>query len=195
MTPRTPPAAQRARTTATASRANPAVASPTGIAPRIVTMRPSACIRLLERHTVGRMAYTFHNRVDIQPIHYVYGDGWLFARTSHGGKMTTIRHVPWVAFEVDEVRDVFSWKSVVVHGTVYTMERDGGPFERKLWSKGIAQLKRIVPDTGTASDPVPYRSLVFGIHVDTITGRSCSPVAAPVRARAKTRGTARTAPA
>ena len=30
---------------------------------------------LLERNHVGRIAYSFHDRVDIEPIHYVYADG------------------------------------------------------------------------------------------------------------------------
>ena len=70
-------------------------------------MRAADCLALLERHTVGRMAYSHRNRVDIAPIHYVYSDGWVFARTSGGAKMTTLRHVPWVAFEVDEIDGVF----------------------------------------------------------------------------------------
>ena len=162
--------ARKARPTAIASARAPRAVT----APHIAAMRPASCLALLRRHSVGRMAYTFHNRVDITPIHYVYSDGWLFARTSHGAKMTTIQHVPWVAFEIDEVQGVFDWRSVVVHGTVYIMARDGSPTEVKLWSKGIALLTRIVPATGTADDPVPYRTLVFGIHVDTITGRTSS---------------------
>ena len=39
------------------------------------------------------------------------------------------------------------WKSVVAYGTVYTMAPDGGPKETRLWQKGMALLKRIVPDT------------------------------------------------
>ena len=157
----------RAKPPASASTARPGARPP-----RIVTMRPADCLALLERHTVGRMAYTFRNRVDITPIHYVYADGWLFARTSDGAKMTTIRHAPWVAFEVDEIHGVFDWKSVVVHGTVYRMARDGAPTEVRQWSKGMALLKRIVPETGTPDDPVPFRTVVFGIHIDTISGRS-----------------------
>jgi hypothetical protein len=57
---------------------------------------------------------------------------------------------------------------------VYTMAPDGGPNEVRLWNKGIELLKRIVPETGSERDPVPFRTLVFGIHIDTITGRSCS---------------------
>jgi len=141
-------------------------------APRITEMRPDACHALLQLHHVGRMAYCFHDRVDITPIHYVYSDGWLFARTSSGHKMDVLAHAPWVAFEVDEIDDVFDWRSVVVHGTAHAMEREGSPGDAEHWARGIELLREIVPETGTAEDPVPFRDLVFGIYVDTVTGRA-----------------------
>jgi nitroimidazol reductase NimA-like FMN-containing flavoprotein (pyridoxamine 5'-phosphate oxidase superfamily) len=143
-------------------------------APAIRTLRPSACLALLKRHAVGRMAFSFRDRVDITPIHYVFADDWLFARTSDGAKMTTIRHSPWVAFEVDEVGGIFDWRSVVVRGTVYKMEPDAGRAEVALWKRGVAQLRRLIPETATSADPVPFRSVVFGIHIDSMTGRSSS---------------------
>ena len=39
-------------------------------------------VAILMRNEVGRLAYSFHDSVDIRPIHYVYDDGWLFGRTS-----------------------------------------------------------------------------------------------------------------
>jgi nitroimidazol reductase NimA-like FMN-containing flavoprotein (pyridoxamine 5'-phosphate oxidase superfamily) len=143
-------------------------------APRIVELSVETCHALLRRHHVGRMAYAFHNRVDITPIHYVYADGWLFARTSHVGKMDVLAHAPWVAFEVDEIESVFDWRSVVVHGTAHTMEREGSPLDAEHWSRGIEALRDVVPATGTADDPVPYRTLVFGIFVESVSGRASS---------------------
>jgi len=140
--------------------------------PHISAMSEAACLAMLQRHAVGRMAYSLHDRVDITPIHYVFADGWLFARTSHGAKMTTIEHSPWVAFEVDEIESVFEWRSVVVHGSAHMMPRDGSPLDAQHWSRGVELLRSIVPATGTANDPVPYRTLVFGIYVDAITGRA-----------------------
>lgn len=58
---------------------------------------------LLARNHVGRLAFSFHDRVDIEPIHYVYADGVLYARTSPGHKLTTLAHHRWVALEADEV--------------------------------------------------------------------------------------------
>src|SRR6478752_7743534 len=48
--------------------------------------------------------YAFHDRVDIEPINYVYADGWVYCRTSVGVKLDTMERHRWVAFEVDEVR-------------------------------------------------------------------------------------------
>lgn len=144
--------------------------------PIIRTLKPAACLALLRRHAVGRMAFSFHDRVDITPIHYVFADDWLFARTSHGAKMTTIRHSPWVAFEVDEVDSLFDWRSVVVRGTVYEMEPVAGRAEVALWKRGVAQLRKLIPATATENDPVAFRSVVFGIHIDSMTGRSSTSV-------------------
>lgn len=142
--------------------------------PRVVELSEEACHALLRRHHVGRMAYALRERVDIAPIHYVFSEGWLFARTSYGGKMDVVTRSPWVAFEVDEIDGVFDWRSVVVHGTAYTMEREGSPLDAELWARGIEALRAVVPETGTADDPVPYRNLVFGIFVHSVTGRASS---------------------
>jgi nitroimidazol reductase NimA-like FMN-containing flavoprotein (pyridoxamine 5'-phosphate oxidase superfamily) len=41
---------------------------------------------LLTRNHVGRLAFSFHDRVDIRPIHYIYHDNWLYGRTSQSDK-------------------------------------------------------------------------------------------------------------
>lgn len=72
------------------------------------------CIALIARHNTGRIAYSFHDRVGIEPIHYVYDEGWLYGRTSRGSKFEILTHHPWVAFEVDEADGIFDWRSVEV---------------------------------------------------------------------------------
>lgn len=80
--------------------------------------------QLLLRNHVGRIAFAFHDRVDIEPIHYVFHGGWIYGRTSPGTKLTTIAHNRWVAFEVDEVQGLFDWRSVVVKGAFYLTGMD-----------------------------------------------------------------------
>ncbi|HZI40305.1 MAG TPA: pyridoxamine 5'-phosphate oxidase family protein [Gemmatimonadaceae bacterium] len=138
------------------------------------TIRPLSreeCDDLLERNQVGRLAFTFHDRVDIEPVHYVYADGWLHGRTSPGTKVATLLHHPWVAFEVDEVEGLFDWQSVVVHGAVYILDGDGSAADRTAYESTLSLIRELVPESLERDDPVPGRKVLFRIHVDEVTGR------------------------
>lgn len=140
--------------------------------PAIHSLGIAQCRALLARNRIGRIAFALDNRVDIEPIHFVYHDGWIFGRTSPGTKAAALRHNPWVAFEVDEAEGVFDWRSVVAHGTLYFLDEDGPVSTIELRDRAVSLLQRLVPDLGTPFDPVAHRTLVFGIHVSTYTGRA-----------------------
>ena len=131
---------------------------------------------LLSRNNIGRIAYGFKDRVDIEPINYAYANSWIYGRTSPGSKLDTIAHHRWVAFEVDESRGVFDWSSVVVRGTMYFLTSESPPADYNTgFAHGIELLDRLVPGTLKASDPVPFRNVVFRIHLDEVTGRQATP--------------------
>jgi nitroimidazol reductase NimA-like FMN-containing flavoprotein (pyridoxamine 5'-phosphate oxidase superfamily) len=113
--------------------------------------------------------------VDIEPIHYVYADGWIYGRTSHGAKLTTLEKNRWVAFEVDEVKSLFDWRSAVVHGAVYVLEPDSTAEARATWDHALALLRKLLPATLREDDPVPHRGVVFRIAVQESTGRRAVP--------------------
>lgn len=129
-------------------------------------------IALLQRHHVGRLAFSFHDRVDVEPISFVYNDGWVYGRTSPGTKLRTVRHSPWVAFEVDEIEGRFDWRSVVVHGTIYFLDPEGGDREREAYGAALQLLRSLDADILTPADATPQRSTLFRIHADSVTGRA-----------------------
>lgn len=151
------------------------VASDEVSAPTFRVLTRAECDALLARQRVARVAYTFHDRVSIEPIHYAYEDGWLVGRTAPGSKLATLAHNPWVALEVDEVRDTFDWESVVVHGTFYQLHREGTATERESWARAVPLLRRIVPEALAPNDPVPFRDVLFHVHVDEVAGRAARP--------------------
>ncbi len=142
--------------------------------PRFRDLEPAECTALLERHHVGRLAFSRKDRVDIEPINYIHDDGWLYGRTQPGTKLEVIAHNRWVAFEIDEIDAPFDWRSVVVKGGFYILRRDGSPTEVEVYHKGIAILRRFMPETLTSADPIPERAIVFRIHIDEIFGRAAS---------------------
>jgi|GEM_PF-340373 nitroimidazol reductase NimA-like FMN-containing flavoprotein (pyridoxamine 5'-phosphate oxidase superfamily) len=126
---------------------------------------------MLMRNRVGRLAFSVHDRVDIQPIHYIYERGWLYGRTSEGEKITALKHNQWIAFEVDEVTDLFEWRSVVIHGSFWIMHPRGSPRAEELWTKAAELVSKVVPGALTESDPVAFRQTVFRIAVSDARGR------------------------
>lgn len=142
--------------------------------PRFRDLDPSECTAILERHHVGRLAFARKDRVDIEPISFIYDDGWLYGRTQPGTKMEALTHNRWVAFEVDEIDALFEWRSVVVKGGFYLLRADGSPQEVEIYHKGIDILRRFMPETLTANDPLPERSIVFRIHIDELFGREAT---------------------
>ena len=126
---------------------------------------------LLARNHVGRIAYSFHDRVDIEPLSYVFADGAIYLRTAPGSKLATLAHAPWVAFEVDEVSGPFDWRSVVAHGTIYEMTETGNESAREAYRVAVAHIRTLTPNALADDDPAPARRVVLKLHLDTVTGR------------------------
>lgn len=123
-------------------------------------LTPAECMNLLARNRIGRLAFTFHDRVDIQPLNYVMIGGDLVFRTVPGTKVDVLQHHPWVAFEVDELDGVDAWYSVVVRGTIYPIDEIGNADDRKAY---LAAVERVgVPEKG---------AVLLRLHTDNVTGR------------------------
>jgi nitroimidazol reductase NimA-like FMN-containing flavoprotein (pyridoxamine 5'-phosphate oxidase superfamily) len=138
--------------------------------PVVRELTADECQTVLARNNVGRLAFTFHDRVDIEPINYVIVDHDMVFRTVPGSKVDVLEHHPWVAFEVDEVEGLLQWRSVVVHGTIYHPTETGTAAERAAYDKAVAKLWALVPP-GSNEHPLASRPVVLRLHVNHITGR------------------------
>jgi nitroimidazol reductase NimA-like FMN-containing flavoprotein (pyridoxamine 5'-phosphate oxidase superfamily) len=144
--------------------------------PSIRALDKDECTDILSRNNVGRLAFSRDGHVDIVPLHYVYHDGWIYGRTSHGAKMDSVGYT-WspVAFEVDEVEAIFRWRSVVVRGGFYTIPEAGAAWEQEEWRRGVELLRQLIPETMDSGDPVAFRTVLFRIAVQEVTGREATP--------------------
>lgn len=129
---------------------------------------------ILERNSIGRLAYAVGNNVDVQPVNYVYSDGWLYGRTSYGQKYEVLaeNQYRWwpVAFEVSEIDDLFNWRSILIHGGFYMIEEA----EQELWVEAVRLLRTLIPDTFAQDDPFAFRTVLFRISAQDVTGRESS---------------------
>jgi nitroimidazol reductase NimA-like FMN-containing flavoprotein (pyridoxamine 5'-phosphate oxidase superfamily) len=139
--------------------------------PEFLELTAADCATVLERNHLGRVAFLRDGRVDIEPVGYAAQGDWIFVRSAQGAKLEAFAHNPYVAFEVDEVDGPFDWRSVVAHGTIYMLPADGAPIEQREFERALRALRSIMPDALTKSDPVPERTVVYGLHIDRQTGR------------------------
>ena len=143
--------------------------------PTFRELSPEECVDVLRRNNYGRIAFTLHERVDVEPVHYVFDADWLYIRTSKGTKVAMLKRGPWVAFEVDEVRAPFDWTSVVVKGTVYFVSGVPGADDPKIHEQALTILRRLMPEAMTAKDPTPSRNVILRISVNEMHGRASHP--------------------
>lgn len=129
---------------------------------------------ILARNHVARLAYLLDGRVDIEPIHYVFAEGTLYGRTAPGTKLSALARDYWVAVEVDEVEDMFRWRSVVVHGGFHRIPPNQPGTQQVLWEHAVELLRGLVPEALTSADPTPHRTVLFRIPIQQAEGRAAS---------------------
>ncbi|MEX0912657.1 MAG: pyridoxamine 5'-phosphate oxidase family protein, partial [Gemmatimonadota bacterium] len=112
---------------------------------------------------------------------YVYQDDWIYGRTSHGTKYQALADSAYhwwpVVFEVDEVEELFRWRSVIARGGFYLIANEGSAADRETWMKAVGLLRTLVPETLRENDPGPGRTVLFRIAVQEATGREATPSA------------------
>jgi hypothetical protein len=62
----------------------------------------------------------------------------------------------------------------VAHGSFYRLTEDAAPHQRELREEALKVLRSFAPDTLRATDPVPFRTELFAIAIDHLTGRAAS---------------------
>lgn len=117
---------------------------------------------------IGRIAFSMHDRVDIEPITYTFDRGWILGRTSVGTKLSVLAHHPWCAFEADAA-GVLGWTSVVVKGTFHLLDPKAGSPD--VYGRALACVRALDPDAFSAEDSAPHRCILFGVFVNEISGR------------------------
>ena len=136
---------------------------------------------ILARNHVGRIGFARGGRMDIQPVHYVFSDGWIYGRTSYGSKYVALGETAYgwwpVVFQVDEVEDLFRWRSVLAQGGFYILSGERGEADLDIWEQAPALLRTLVPETLAENDPVPFRTVLFRIAVQEASGRESTPPA------------------
>ncbi|UVK37802.1 pyridoxamine 5'-phosphate oxidase family protein [Mesorhizobium sp. AR10] len=79
-------------------------------------MTRQECTAMLKSSRLGRLACVRDDRPYVVPIHFAFGDNFIFSFSLLGKKVEWMRQNRHVCLQVDDVGSVHGWKSVVVDG-------------------------------------------------------------------------------
>src|SRR5688572_26624824 len=80
------------------------------------TLKPGDVEDFLNTQVVGRIATHADGETYIVPISYAYDGQYIYCHTNEGKKVSMMRKNPKVCFEVDELKNMGNWKSVITQG-------------------------------------------------------------------------------
>lgn len=144
----------------------------TTLTPTVRTLGREEIDALLARNRVGRLAYVFGNRVDVEPVPYVYEAPWIYARTRPGMDPETIRRLRFVTFEVDEVASGEEWRGVTVRGAIYRLAAGETLRETAALERAHALLDPAVRSPAPAGEE-EFHPIVFRLPAYHAEGCAC----------------------
>lgn len=72
--------------------------------------------QVLTNNVTGRIGCVNNGKVYIVPISYAFNNTYIIAHSREGMKIDMMRNNPHVCFQVDELRNLSNWRSVVLWG-------------------------------------------------------------------------------
>jgi hypothetical protein len=79
-------------------------------------LSPQEIEELLRSEMTGRIGCHAEGRTYVVPITYAYEGGHLYCHSPEGLKLRMMRKNPLVCFEVDRIKDMGNWRSVIATG-------------------------------------------------------------------------------
>lgn len=122
----------------------------------------------LQRHYFGRLGFVLDGEVYVIPINYGYDGVRLYGHASPGMKVSGMRQHPYVALEVDEIRDPAHWQSVLVHGRFVELREAAA--KQAAFKRILAQAGRGERSEATWAQEMA-QLVVFAIEITSWTGR------------------------
>ena len=133
--------------------------------------------KVLKENVIGRLG-CYGGKMYILPISYAYDGEHLYAHSLEGLKISIMRKNPTVCFQVDTMKDMADWESVLLWGTFeeLTKEEDKKAAVQSLMNR---KLPLVSSETVKLSPEWPFHTgdfstisgIIFRINIAEKTGR------------------------
>lgn len=108
----------------------------------IKDLNKKACVEILGKNYVGRLAFMAKGKPYVIPITYYYDhqNKSIISYTAEGHKIESMRINHSIALQVDEVKSVHRWQSVLVHGLFEELHQIDAKFNLHQFAEGVSKV-------------------------------------------------------
>lgn len=144
-------------------------------------LHPSQIERVLHEQVIGRIGCHARGRTYVVPVTYAYDGEAMLVHTGLGQKVRIMRENPEVCFEVEDLRHLPRWESVIIQGRYQELREDAAD---AALATLVARLSASPPGLGarpwqgagvftppSGDDVAPRAEIMFRIAISEKTGR------------------------
>lgn len=108
----------------------------------IKDLNNKACLEILGKNYVGRLAFMAKGKPYVIPITYYYDhkDNSIISYSAEGHKIESMRIDHSIALQVDEVNSVNRWQSVLVQGLFEELQQIDAKFSLHEFTEGVKKV-------------------------------------------------------
>ena len=133
---------------------------------------------LLRSEPMGHIGCHADGETYVVPISYAYDGTYIYCHTEEGKKASMMRKNPRICFQVDGMKNMANWKSVIIQG-IFEELKEGNERAKAmkvLLERYLPILSSITTHLGNdwpfmPEDPEEIKGLIFRIAIREKTGR------------------------
>jgi uncharacterized protein len=135
------------------------------------SLTPKQIDVVLERQTIGRIGVSAGGRTYVVPVTYVYDGDSVYGHSVLGQKIVMMRRNPEVCFEVEDIKDMANWRTVIASGRYEELAGDVAAAAARLIAARLGPLttSHTAGPSGRAPSGTPHVS--YRIRLGERTGR------------------------
>ncbi len=145
----------------------------------IEKLSPEGIEELLRKQLVGRIGCHSNGQTYVVPTSFVYDGENIYIHSFAGMKIDFMRKNPKVCFEVDDIRHLENWKSVICWGEFEELTDEASKVDalRKLAQRKLpilsSETMQLSPDWPFSPvTPDAIKGILFRIRIREKTGRT-----------------------
>lgn len=134
---------------------------------------------ILTTNVVGRLGCSTQQKIYVVPVTYIYDGEFIIGHTVEGMKVNMLRQNPECCFEVDVMKDMANWKSVIAWGTFEELTGEDAALAKEKLIKNLAsdmptdprQPSRMSALSTERVSTFTHNPIIYRIRLKEKTGR------------------------